>query len=355
MLETRKIFIDTQYFVKSNFNFHSQSFKSLLKLCQANEIEYHLTSVVEQEVYNRIKLSIKDSLSSLKNFKRKASLLSTIDDEDLSKLFDDVTDADVYEKASNVFHEFNKNCNYEYVEADNVCCEKLLELYFNMSPPFGEGKKKAEFPDAISLLSLEDYLDSDDKIYVISDDVDLKSYCENNDRLITIDNLEKLLDLYNEHTNTRTAKIKEYVAENSEELKDRITDYIEGCEFYNVSTWEDAEVDSISVLSIGELDPSVIDVSDENCELTFEVPMKIEVTVTGPDFTNGTYDREEGRVYTFGSSTRSEDVELGFTVELGLNYEFISGELHSVDSDDLYVLNTGGGIEVDVEENGADW
>ncbi|MCG6202845.1 PIN domain-containing protein [Psychromonas antarctica] len=132
MLETRKIFIDTQYFVKSNFNFHSQSFKSLQKLCESNEIQYYLTSVVEREVDNRIKLSIKDSLNSLKQFKRKANILSTIEDQQLSTLFADVAEDDVYEKASNVFHAYNQACNYEYVEADAIDSEKLLALYFEV-------------------------------------------------------------------------------------------------------------------------------------------------------------------------------------------------------------------------------
>ncbi|MBG9996342.1 DUF4935 domain-containing protein [Pseudoalteromonas sp. NZS127_1] len=355
MLETRKIFIDTQYFVKSNFNFHSQSFKSLQKLCKSNEIQYYLTSVVEREVDNRIKLSIKDSLNSLKQFKRKANILSTIEDQQLSSLFADVAEDEVYEKASNVFHAYNQACNYEYVEADSIDSEKLLELYFEMKPPFGEGKKKAEFPDAISLLSLESCLEPDDKLYVISDDVDLKSYCEGNNRLIAIDNLEKLLDLYNEHTSVRTVKIKEYIAEQSEALKTQISEYMDDCDFYNSSSWEDAEVDGISVLEVGEIDPSVISINDEECSLTFEIPLKIEVTVTGPDFNNGTYDREEGHVYTFGHSTRTENVELLFTVELELYYEFVSGELNNIEQNSLYIPAASSGIEVDIEENGSDW
>jgi hypothetical protein len=355
MLETRKIFIDTQYFVKSNFNFHSKSFKSLQKLCESNEIQYYLTSVVEREVDNRIKLSIKDSLNSLKQFKRKANILSTIEDDHLSNLFADVIDSDVHEKASNIFHGFNSACNYEYVEADAIDAEVLLGLYFKMKPPFGGGKKKAEFPDAISLLSLESCLEPEDKIYVISDDVDLKSYCEGNNRLIAIDNLEKLLDLYNEHTNTRTVKIKEYITAQSDALKTQISEYMDDCDFYNSSSWEDAEVDGINVLLVGEIEPSIIEVSDEECSLTFEVPLKIDVTVTGPDFNNGTYDREEGRVYTFDHSTRTEKVELLFTVELELMYEFISGELNNVDQNLLYIPNASSGVEVDIEENGYDW
>lgn len=42
--------------------------------------------------------------------------------------------------------------------ADTLPARALLDSYFNAKPPFEtEGKKKAEFPDAIALLSLEEW------------------------------------------------------------------------------------------------------------------------------------------------------------------------------------------------------
>lgn len=356
MLETKNVFIDTQYFVKSNLDFSSRSFVTLQDLCKKDELRYLLTSVVEQEVESKIELSIKDALSSLQSFRRKASILSTIEDPLLSSFFNDVKEEDVYEKASQVFHQYNKDCNYEYVEADQIDPEKLLELYFTKKPPFSEGKKKAEFPDAISLLSLESYLGEDEKIYVISDDKDLKIYCDDNERLIAIESLEKLLDIYNQHTNVRTEKIKEYLVETRDQIKIKVSEYIDDCDAYNSSTWEDAEVDRFSVSSIGDFDVNVIEVNDEECQLTFDVRVEIEVEVTGPDFTNGVYDREDGHIYTFGSTTREETLSLEFKCELGLYYEYESGELQNVEFGDFYIPKASGGIEVSVEEHlDPDW
>jgi hypothetical protein len=356
MLETRNVFIDTQYFVKNNYNFGSQSFTSLCKLCKSEELRYHLTSVVEQEVENKIKASIKESLSSLQSFKKKANILSTIEDDYLSSLFSTVKEEDVYSKAINVFHEYNKNCNYEYIEADKVDAEALLDLYFGKKPPFGDAKKKAEFPDAISLLSIESYLVDDEKIYIVSDDKDLKTYCEDNDRLISIDTLEQLLDLYNVHTNIRTTKIKEYINDNTDELKIMISEYISGSDIYNCSTWEDAEVEDSNIISVGNIEISVIEVNDEECQLTFDVDVSIEVKVTGPDFNNGVYDKEDGHMYTFESITRTELLEFTFPVELSLTYEFVAGLLEDVNWGDLYIPSASGGIEVAVEENPEpDW
>ncbi|MDP2490153.1 PIN domain-containing protein [Vibrio splendidus] len=350
MLETKNVFIDTQYFVKSNYNFESISFLSLKELCQKEELRYLMTSVVEREVENKIALSIKEALGSLQSFKRKAHILSTIADPSLSSLFADVREEDVYGKANEVFHSFNAECKYEYVEADQIDPEKLLELYFEKKAPFGDGKKKSEFPDAISLLSLETYLEDNEKLYVISDDKDLKTYCEGNERLIAVDSLEKFLDIYNLHTNARTEKIKQFIESKTDEIKAQVSEYISGSDVYNSSTWEDAEVDSFSVSEVGDFEINVVHVSDEECQLTLDLTIELDVTVTGPDFSNGVYDKEDGHFYSFGSTTREEVIPFDFTCELNLSYEFVGGELEDVDIADLYIPKAHS-IEVDVEEH----
>ncbi|EPM5584826.1 PIN domain-containing protein, partial [Vibrio vulnificus] len=350
MLETRNVFIDTQYFVKSNYNFESISFLSLKELCQKEELRYLMTSVVEREVENKIELSIKEALGSLQSFKRKAHILSTIDDPSLSSLFADVREEDVYGKANEVFHSFNTECKYEYVEADQIDPEKLLELYFEKKAPFGDGKKKSEFPDAISLLSLETYLEESEKLYVISDDKDLKAYCEGNERLIAVDSLEKLLDIYNLHTNARTEKVKQFIESKTDEIKAQVSDYISGSDVYNSSSWEDAEVDSFSVSEVGDFEINVVHVSDEECQLALDLTIELDVTVIGPDFSNGVYDKEDGHFYSFGSTTREEVIPFDFICELNLSYEFVGGELEDVEIVDLYIPKAHS-IEVNVEEH----
>ena len=62
---------------------------------------------------------------------------------------------------------------------------------------------------------------------------------------------------------------------------------------YNSSTWEDAEVDDgLRVISVGDFEPSVLFIDDEESQVTFDVDVDYEVTVIGPDFVNGVYDRE---------------------------------------------------------------
>ncbi len=356
MLETRKVFIDTQSFVKSGLHFDGPAFKSFRKYCEVNELFHISTTVVEREVESKIQASVKEALSSIQTFRRKARLLASLDDEKIKGLFEEIEEEDIYKKSSDVFEEFMAGCSTEIVEADTIDAEYLLSMYFEKKPPFGDGKKKSEFPDAISLLSLKSHLGDDEKIYVISDDGDLKAYCERNPQFISVDTLDKLLDIYTTHTNVRHEQVKQYFVTNEAAIKTKITDFLQDCDVYNSSTWEDAEVDDgLTVTHLGAIDPSVLYIDDEESQITFDIDVEFEVTVTGPDFNNGIYDREEGRMFTFDSTSRTSTISTTYTVEVFLHYEFVDGVLENPEDDGLYVAGTGGGIEVAVEENEEDW
>lgn len=352
MLQTRKVFIDTQVYVKAGLHFDGLAFRSFRKYCEANELFHVSTSVVEREVKSKIELSVEDAISAIQNFRRKARLLSSLDDEKIRGLFEEIPDGDIYNKSETVFDEFMKSCSTEIVAADGIDAEELLSLYFEKKPPFGDGKKKAEFPDAISILSLKSHLQDEEKIYVVSDDGDLKECCVGDPRFISVESLDKLLDIYTNHTNERHEKVKQYFITNEALVKRKITDFLEDCDVFNSSTWEDAEVDDrLTVTNLGNIEPSVLYIDDEESQITFDIDVEFEVTVTGPDFNNGIYDREDGRMYTFDSTSRTSTISRTFTVEIFLYYEFIDGELVNAEDDGLYIADAAKGIEVSVEEN----
>lgn len=357
MLETRKVFIDTQYFVKAGLHFDSPAFKSFREYCRTRELFHISTSVVEREVRSKIQASVEEALIAIKKFRSKARLLASLEDEQIKGLFIDIPEEEVYEKSYEVFDEFMLACSTEILEASAIDPEELLHMYFEKKPPFGEAKKKTEFPDAISLLSLKKDLGDDEKIYVISDDADLKTYCVDNPQFISVDTLDKLLDIYTTHTNDRHEQVKKYFVDNEESIKVQITKYLEGCEVWNSSTWEDAEVEGgLTVVNLGDIDPSVLYIDDEESQITFDIDVQFEVTVIGPDFINGIYDREDGRMYTFNKTSKTSYINATYTVEIFLRYEFLDGALVNAEDTDLYIPQASKGIEVFIEEyDEPDW
>lgn len=108
MLETRKVFIDTQYFVKAGLHFDNPALKSFRKYCEEQELYHISTSVVKREVEAKIQESVKEAISAIQTFRRKARLLSSLDDEQINVLFAEIPEKDIYDKSSEVFDEFRR-------------------------------------------------------------------------------------------------------------------------------------------------------------------------------------------------------------------------------------------------------
>jgi len=343
VLETRNIFIDTQYFVQTGLYFDNPALKSFKELCEFGELFHITTSVVMREVESHINLSVKEALNAMQTFKRKARILSSLNDGHIKSLFSEMLEEDMYMKANDVFLKFIEGCQTKCIDASCVDTEAILNLYFDRKPPFGDGKKKSEFPDAFSLFSLKSYLNKKDaKIYVVSEDPDMKSFCDGDSQLKSISSLAKVLDLYNEHTNTITAEVKQYFVTNVVSVKEEIKDYLDKCDVYNSLWKDDFEVWGISVTNIGDITPSILSIRAKEIEVTFNLMIQFEVIIESLD----TYCGEDGRPNTFPvgweyvtSATNT------YPVEVNLSYEFINENLNII-PEYFYIADAANGIDV---------
>jgi hypothetical protein len=355
-LKTNRVFIDSQCFVKAGLHFDSAALKLFRKYCENEELYHISTTVVQREVRSKINAALKDALNAIKTFRRKARLLDSLEHETIKGYFKEITEEEIYRKSDEVFEDFMSGCNTQIADASDVDPEAILALYFDAKPPFGEKKKKTEFPDAFSLLSLKTFFYNEEKIYVVSDDSDLKEFCDLDSQLISVETLDKLLDIYTDYTSLRSHNVKEYFVTNKVLIKGKIKSYLEGCDVYNSSGWDGAEVDDgLIVTYISELEPSVLYISDQESQVTFNIDVQFEVAVTGPDYINGTYDREDDRVYSYGDTTSVGRVSETLTVEIFLHYEYSDEGLVNATDEGLYIASVAGGIEVSVEQNEEDW
>lgn len=81
---------------------------------------------------------------------------------------------------------------------DHINVSDILSCYFEKKPPFhAENPKKNEFPDAISLLSLEGWAsDNETEMIVVSRDGDWIAFCENSEKLHHVKDLPTALALF---------------------------------------------------------------------------------------------------------------------------------------------------------------
>jgi hypothetical protein len=347
MLITKKVFLDTECYIRNHLNFENSALSSFRKLCDEEELEHVTTSVVCREVERKIKDSTKEALDAFKTFKRKAQPLNKLDYKDLSSLFAELNEEETYQKALASFQNYIGDTSATVVDAKEIDCEEILDRYFQTKPPFTKDKSN-EFRDAISLSSLKTHLGGE-VAYVVSEDKILEDYCKEEDLLVYVESLPKLLDLHSA-TNARTAKLKTYIQEQQDVLIKLITEYISECDVYNGSTWEDAEVDGFTVNDIHLFDTSVLSISDSEALVEIVARVQMNVSVTGPDYNNGTYDKEDGIIYAFDTSTQVVDLDLEYDVSVEIQYDFEDNEISEAEFT-ITIEEASRGIEVGVEEN----
>lgn len=102
--------------------------------------------------------------------------------------------------------DFVTRCGAHVVEAKQALdVSELLKCYFETLPPFeASGDKKAEFPDAITLLSLESWAKKENtSVLFVTKDKGCARYCEQSPRLFAIDDLGSALTLIQERDSHR--------------------------------------------------------------------------------------------------------------------------------------------------------
>ncbi len=120
-------------------------------------------------------------------------------------------------------------------DTELVDISTVFEGYFSGEAPFGAGKKKSEFPDALALHALEGTAaDRDIGMLVVSKDGDWREFCEQSERLYLVSGIEKALDLVNNAESEQRAAIVSWIMKDGEghpEIRQQIEHSIEQIEF----------------------------------------------------------------------------------------------------------------------------
>jgi hypothetical protein len=147
-----------------------------------------------------------------------------------------------------------------------VDAAELQRRYFEAEAPFSEsGEKKAEFPDAIALLSLEGWAEKHDRhVLVVSHDNDWKNFCAGSRRLHIIGDLAHAIGLFQHATAAANfvSALQKWAAASTE--WGRVESAVEDA-LWGMSVTVDANSDY-------SFDDEVIDRTLDGLELAHEAP-----------------------------------------------------------------------------------
>ncbi|NEQ01024.1 MULTISPECIES: PIN domain-containing protein [unclassified Moorena] len=175
-------------------------------LVKLNQFKYTpiiilISKIVVREISEHLKNNIKKTKENLENdlkdcskdlmiseeiiFQVKETLLPKSNDEDL-----------INKKIENFLDKTGSQIIYVN---DYNPLDKVLTNYFEKKPPFSQ-KKKAEFPDALALVSLEKWAEKhNQKILAISTDQDWLDYASNSEYIDCNDNLGIFFNEYQKY------------------------------------------------------------------------------------------------------------------------------------------------------------
>jgi hypothetical protein len=180
------------------YDFESAPLKQLKRLANEEKIKVILSSVVCKEIESHIASNTNEALSALDKFQKKARPFKSLGNQ-YEPFFATYNVEAATELALGVWSDFLHESNALVISLESVDIEEIVKAYFSGTPPFGEKKKKTEFPDAISLGSLLSFLRAEEQqAYVIGEDGDTKAWCEaNSSYVVSVDSIRSFLDIYN--------------------------------------------------------------------------------------------------------------------------------------------------------------
>lgn len=195
MLETKNIFIDTCIFIGQNYNYQSPIFRNLSRLVKTGLAEVYLTNIVVEEVRTNIKKYSEEKIREFDKHSRIFRIIRKAPYKDFFSEFDKCK-SQVFDDLNSQFDHFIDDLNVTILPTSEVSIDVIFQQYFQKKPPFTNDKKKYEFPDAFTLEALKVWCKkNNEKMYVVSNDRDLKDACNTNQNPLLITTLAEFIDL----------------------------------------------------------------------------------------------------------------------------------------------------------------
>jgi hypothetical protein len=320
MLESRNLFVDTQVFKHQNYHFNQKTLQRLQELGANGMVQIVLTETVIGEVKAHLKIQISSASNTLTEFRKLAgplesqlpdmfkSLPARLDKDELIQI--GIREWDAYVAKSKAV----------VLSASSIDASNLLFAYFNAMPPFGPGAKKDEFPDAISMLSLQFWLEGrKENIYVVSDDADLARWCELTTNAFHLKTLAEFFDLFNRSEEVQAELVHKLFKKEEQQFLDRIKDQFCESGFTYADNW-DAEVDSVVIRDMTINEINLIEIESDTATFSVMVRIKFDASISGPDYENGSWDSEE-KEYMYLPTFHIQH-EFDETYEVGIEFLF---------------------------------
>lgn len=192
--------LDTNIFNQKHLNLERGILAQFGQFAEGSA-KFVLSEIVLREVFRHLKSEADFAKQQLETAIRQSKLARLFNETTLASLGTLVSGAvDASDAAHRSLMRWTARSGCEIVQASGANIERLITMYFAQEAPFEESKKH-EFPDAIALITLEDWAKTNGKkLLAITRDKGWISFCEKSEWIDAEPDVSSALQRFQAHT-----------------------------------------------------------------------------------------------------------------------------------------------------------
>ncbi len=285
------IFIDTSIFDEQNYNFSSASMSAFLEVIEDKSIILLLPDPTRREIERHIEERSEEVIKILENAKRRAPFLMKWEKWPFKRRDDSVV-FHLRKIANDELNEFIGHFKVEELGYEGVSLQEIMCWYDRKWAPFGIGKKRKEFPDAIALAALVSYARKNrTSIAVVSKDKDFEKACCRYTELLCFSSISALTELILS-VDKRVEEVKKVIEDDPILIVKKIKEDFPDRSFYHEDDYE-ADVEDIEVDDVTINDIRVIHIGENEVAIAFEAKVDYSAHVRMDDHSSASIDSSE--------------------------------------------------------------
>ena len=329
------IYLDTEAFVRQNFNFGGAAFQSLATLVRHGGMKIHITRISDLEIraiiHERAQSVYEHYLAFVRETRQKH--ISELPMEYSMKSLEEVE-----QELQAQYDNFCRETELSVIECGDVSVNEVFKAYFAGRPPFADKKNKNQFPDAFSTSAILEQIRRhrrNRKTYVVSHDGQWEAVFAGMPEVTFRKNIHEVLT---DFVDTATVfKIASCLLPHMDTLEARLIPFFEGLNFHT-QYYEEGEVKSISIHQVTHDSPVVMLASNGAALVHIDYQIEFEAEL---EFAMSQWNEEDGPYYGLDSPYQTIDAKHAVGVDVHLRLEDGEDAVWVVDDVEFDAIDVG--------------